>query len=55
MIDKLPEPVEIAGSWELTFPAGRGAPAKATFDRLISWPEQCGEGHQVFLRHRDVS
>ena len=47
-IDSLPEPVEITGSWELSFPAGRGAPAQATFDRLISWPEHADAGIKYF-------
>ncbi len=47
-IDSIPKPVEITGSWELTFPAGRGAPPRATFDRLISWPDHHDAGIKYF-------
>jgi len=47
-VDTLPDPVEITGPWELTFPAGRGAPEKATLDRLISWPEHAEPGIKYF-------
>jgi hypothetical protein len=47
-IESLPEPVEVTGSWELTFPAGRGAPPRATFDRLMSWPEHADAGIKYF-------
>jgi hypothetical protein len=48
VIENLPEPAEITGSWELTFPAGRGAPEKATFDQLVSWPECTEKGIKYF-------
>jgi (4-O-methyl)-D-glucuronate---lignin esterase len=47
-IESIPEPVKITGSWELTFPAGRGAPDRATFDSLISWPEHADAGIKYF-------
>jgi hypothetical protein len=28
----------LSGPWTVSFEAGRGAPASATFDKLISWP-----------------
>ena len=47
-IPSLPKPVEIAGPWAVTFPPGRGAPAQATFERLISWPEHADAGIKYF-------
>jgi hypothetical protein len=44
----LPEPLEVKGSWQLTFPAGKGAPEKATFDKLISWPDSTEKGIKYF-------
>lgn len=35
---KVPEPVELSGAWELSFPPNLGAPQKAIFQKLISWP-----------------
>ncbi len=32
----------------MTFQAGRGAPAKATFEKLISWPESKDKGIKYF-------
>jgi hypothetical protein len=49
----LPEPAEtdlatIAGPWDLAFQAGRGAPAKISLDRLISWSESPDPGVKYF-------
>jgi hypothetical protein len=44
----IPKPVEIAGPWAVAFPEGRGAPAQATFERLISWPEHADAGIKYF-------
>lgn len=38
----------IDGSWRVTFPEGWGAPAEASFDRLISWTESDNEGIKYF-------
>jgi hypothetical protein len=38
-IPGVPEPVEIAGPWQLEFPKGWGAPERVALDRLISWTE----------------
>jgi len=38
----------IEGSWRVTFPEGWGAPAEASFDSLISWPESEDEGIKYF-------
>ena len=36
------------GPWTLSFESGRGAPATATFDRLVSWPESPDPGIKYF-------
>ena len=38
----------IDGSWRVTFPEGWGAPAEASFDRLVSWTESKNEGIKYF-------
>lgn len=38
----------LSGPWDVSFEPGRGAPAKATFDRLISWPESADPGIRYF-------
>jgi len=38
----------IDGNWRVTFPEGWGAPAEASFDRLISWTESDNEGIKYF-------
>jgi hypothetical protein len=47
-ISSMPKPVEFAGPWAVVFPEGRGAPAQATFERLISWPEHADAGIKYF-------
>jgi hypothetical protein len=47
-IGELPKLVEPTGSWEVVFQKDRGAPAKATFDKLISWPEHADAGIKYF-------
>ncbi len=44
----VPAPVEISGPWTVTFPQGWGAPEKATFDKLLSWPDHRDEGIKYF-------
>lgn len=44
----VPEPVEIAGPWELTFPPNWGAPEKITLAKLISWTEHPDAGVKYF-------
>ncbi len=46
--DDLPEAVALAGPWRVTFPPNLGAPAGATFERLISWPEHKDPGIRFF-------
>ena len=38
----------IAGPWEVSFPPGWNAPAKATFERLQSWTENANPGVKYF-------
>jgi hypothetical protein len=47
-IDSIPESMELNGPWELRFPAGYGAPARAIFDHLMSWPENADNGIKYF-------
>jgi len=47
-VDALPKPAEQPGSWDVTFQEGRGAPAKAVFDKLISWPDHTDKGIKYF-------
>jgi hypothetical protein len=41
-------PVSITGAWEVSFPPGKGAPNKATFDALILWNDHQIEGIKYF-------
>jgi len=43
-----PQPIEVNGPWTVTFPPGWGAPARATFARLISWPESPDQGIRYY-------
>jgi hypothetical protein len=47
-VKDLPEPLAVAGPWEVSFQAGRGAPAQAVFDKLISWPDHPEAGIRYF-------
>ncbi|MBN1421199.1 MAG: hypothetical protein JXP34_20670 [Planctomycetes bacterium] len=47
-VQDLPAPVEIAGPWEVRFPAGMDVPERTTFDRLISWTEHPSEAIRYF-------
>jgi hypothetical protein len=49
----LPKPVEsqlatVDGPWNVSFEPGRGAPATATFDKLISWSDSTDAGIKYF-------
>ncbi len=49
----LPKRVEtvlgtLEGAWEVAFQANRGAPAKAAFDKLVSWSESADAGIKYF-------
>ncbi len=39
VVPALPAPLKIAGSWEVRFAPGGGAPPQITLDHLISWSE----------------
>jgi len=47
-VESVPQPVEITGSWELSFPPNWGAPAKVTLDKLISWTDHLDSGVKYF-------
>jgi len=47
-ISSVPRPVEVVGPWAVSFPEGRGAPARATFEQLVSWPEHPDAGIKYF-------
>jgi len=38
----------LAGPWEIAFQPDRGAPAKATFDQLVSWSDSADAGVKYF-------
>jgi hypothetical protein len=45
---KLPQSQEIAGPWQLHFPANSGAPEQVTLEKLISWSEHSEPGVKHF-------
>jgi hypothetical protein len=47
-VGPLPEPLELAGPWEVRFAPGGGAPEKVVFDKLISWSEHFDQGVKYF-------
>jgi len=47
-VTSVPQPIEISGPWEVTFPYGWGAPPSKTFEKLISWTEDTDEGIKYF-------
>jgi hypothetical protein len=44
----VPQPIELSGAWEVSFPPKLGAPATATFEKLISWPLAADDGIRYF-------
>jgi hypothetical protein len=49
----LPKPTEtqlatLDGPWNVAFQPGRGAPASATFDKLVAWNESSDKGVKYF-------
>jgi len=46
--ESVPNPIELTGQWEVSFPPNLGAPAKATFDKLSSWSLSPIEGIRYF-------
>jgi len=47
-VPSIPPFVEIAGPWDVSFPAGWGAPERTEFDRLASWTESANSGVKYF-------
>ncbi len=47
-VKKVPKPIELSGSWELSFPKKSGAGKKVTFDKLISWPLSADDDIRYF-------
>ena len=47
-VGALPEPLELDGAWELTFPPKWGAPDKITLDKLVSWSQHPDAGVKHF-------
>jgi len=43
-----PATLQIAGPWDLRFPAGWGAPQRVRLERLISWTEHANPGVRYF-------
>ncbi len=44
----VPSPIEIGGTWNVSFPPGWKAPAETTFDRLESWTANSDPGVKYF-------
>jgi hypothetical protein len=44
----VPQPVEIAGPWQVRFPKGWGAPEDASFEKLASWTDSDDAGIKYF-------
>ena len=42
------KPIELSGPWQVSFTKNLGAPATATFQKLISWPLSSDEGIRYF-------
>ena len=47
-VGPMPPPMELSGSWEVSFPSGHGAPTRANFDHLFSWSEHADAGIKYF-------
>jgi hypothetical protein len=47
-IANVPEPAEIDGAWQLSFPPDMGAPEKVVLDKLVSWTEHSDAGVKYF-------
>ncbi|MCU0981678.1 MAG: hypothetical protein MUF25_21210, partial [Pirellulaceae bacterium] len=44
----VPEPLELAAPWQVSFPPNLGAPPSATFDKLVSLSEHADPGIRFF-------
>lgn len=47
-IEKIPEPINLSGPWEVQFQQGRGAPPNIQFESLKSWHEYSDLGIRYF-------
>ena len=47
-VSALPAQLEVAGPWNVSFTAGLGAPANATFPKLISWTDSPDSGIRYY-------
>jgi hypothetical protein len=47
--------IALDGTWEVSFQPGRGAPAKITLDKLISWSESADSGVKYFSGTADYT
>ncbi len=48
IIPSVPEPLELSGPWQVSFPAGWGAPEQIQLPKLISWSEHNDPGVKYF-------
>ncbi len=44
----VPDPVGLAGPWQVRFPKGWGAPARVRFEKLVSWTDRPESGIKYF-------
>lgn len=47
-VPRLPDPIELGGEWDLSFPPKLGAPESVRLDRLISWSDSPVDGIRYF-------
>ncbi len=47
-VPSIPDPMEIAGPWELRFAPKQGAPERVTLEKLISWSDHPDPGVRFF-------
>ena len=47
-VTNLTPPLEIKGSWNVSFINGMGAPSKTTFDELLSWSNRQEQGIKYY-------
>ncbi len=47
-VTEMPKPLEIAGTWDVTFAPNLGAPGQVTMGKLISWSEHADPGVKYF-------
>jgi len=48
VVDSVPAPVDVTGSWNVTFPPNLGAPPQITLEKLISWTDHSDAGVRYF-------